>query len=167
MSFDHIQRVTYLNALSYQEILNLFMRLIQRSVFRCLFLESFRRVEPKESQCVLECLRSAHDHRVCAMEHDVLVHALDFGVFDRDFSIIFTRDHSAVERVDAACSNGAVYSVARSTLISGCYAPRVGAQFHRAQVNAPMPSGLKAFPAYLKDAGYHTTSSLPAFVHLP
>jgi len=59
---------------------------------------------------------------------------------------------------DAACSNGAVCSVARSTLISGCYAPRVGAEFHRKQKSVPMPNGLKAFPAYLKDAGYYTTN---------
>ncbi len=59
---------------------------------------------------------------------------------------------------DAACSNGAVCSVARSTLISGCYAPRVGAEFHRRQMLVPMPQGLKAFPAYLKEAGYYTTN---------
>ncbi|MFC4992559.1 sulfatase-like hydrolase/transferase [Rubritalea tangerina] len=59
---------------------------------------------------------------------------------------------------EAACSNGAVCSVARSTLISGCYAPRIGAQFHRKQMAVPMPKGLKAFPAYLKEAGYYTTN---------
>lgn len=59
---------------------------------------------------------------------------------------------------DAACSNGAVCSVARSTLITGCYAPRIGAEFHRKQMAVPMPEGLKAFPAYLKLAGYFTTN---------
>jgi len=55
-----------------------------------------------------------------------------------------------------ACSNGAVCSVARSTLLSGCYAPRIGAQYHRKQALTSMPQGLKPFPEYLKDAGYTT-----------
>ncbi|NQZ58406.1 MAG: sulfatase [Lentisphaeraceae bacterium] len=63
---------------------------------------------------------------------------------------------------DAACSNGAVCSVARSSLISGCYAPRVGAQFHRRQKFVPMPEGLKPFPYYLKQAGYFTTNKTKA-----
>ncbi|GAA5494376.1 hypothetical protein Rhal01_00536 [Rubritalea halochordaticola] len=59
---------------------------------------------------------------------------------------------------DNACSNGAVCSVARSTLVTGCYAPKLGAQFHRRQKLVPMPAGLKAFPAYLKEAGYYTAN---------
>lgn len=57
-----------------------------------------------------------------------------------------------------ACSNGAVCSVARSTLISGCYAPRIGAQYHRRHTLTTMPNGLKPFPQYLKDAGYTTVN---------
>lgn len=59
---------------------------------------------------------------------------------------------------DAVCSNGAVCSVARSTLVTGCYAPRLGAHYHRKQQLVPMPDGLKAFPAYLKEAGYYTSN---------
>ncbi len=57
-----------------------------------------------------------------------------------------------------AFSCGAVCSVARSTIISGCYAPRVGAEYHRREQPVPMPDGVKMFPYYLRQAGYHTTN---------
>jgi len=57
-----------------------------------------------------------------------------------------------------AYSCGPVCSVARSTLISGCYAPRVGAEYHRKQQSVPMPDGIKMFPWYLRQAGYYTTN---------
>jgi arylsulfatase A-like enzyme len=57
-----------------------------------------------------------------------------------------------------AFSNAPVCSVARTTLISGCYAPRIGTQYHRRAVSVPMPMGLKMFPAYLKQAGYYTSN---------
>lgn len=58
-----------------------------------------------------------------------------------------------------AFSNAPVCSVARTTLITGCYAPRIGTQFHRRNVEVPMPDGLKMFPAYLRDAGYYTANN--------
>lgn len=58
-----------------------------------------------------------------------------------------------------AFSNSPVCSVARSTLITGCYAPRIGTQYHRRSVSVPMPDGLRMFPAYLRDAGYYTTNN--------
>lgn len=58
-----------------------------------------------------------------------------------------------------AFSNAPVCSVARSTLISGCYASRIGAQYHRRMELAPMPDGLEMFPAYLREAGYYTTNN--------
>jgi len=58
-----------------------------------------------------------------------------------------------------AFSNAPVCSVARSTIISGCYAPRVGAQYHRKMELAPMPDGLKMFPEYLREAGYYTSNN--------
>ncbi len=57
-----------------------------------------------------------------------------------------------------AFSNAPVCSVARTTLATMCYAPRIGTQFHRRYQMAPMPVGLKMFPAYLRDAGYYTTN---------
>lgn len=58
-----------------------------------------------------------------------------------------------------AFSNAPVCSVARSTLISGTYAPRVGAQYHRRSAYAPMPDGVRMFPRYLRDVGYYTTNN--------
>jgi uncharacterized sulfatase len=60
---------------------------------------------------------------------------------------------------DHAFSNGPVCSVARTTLATGCYGPRIGTQFHRKYRMAPMPDGLRMFPAYLRDAGYYTTNN--------
>jgi len=58
-----------------------------------------------------------------------------------------------------AFSNAPVCSVARSAIISGCYGPRIGAQFHRKIAVVPMPDSLKMFPSYLKQAGYYTTNN--------
>ena len=58
-----------------------------------------------------------------------------------------------------AFSCAPVCSVARSTIISGCYAPRLGAQYHRKQATVAMPDGLKMFPWYLRKNGYHTTNN--------
>lgn len=58
-----------------------------------------------------------------------------------------------------AYSCGPVCSVARSTIISGKYVPAIGAQYHRKAAPVTMPPGLKMFPAYLREAGYHTTNN--------
>jgi len=58
-----------------------------------------------------------------------------------------------------AYSCGPVCSVARSTIISGCYVPRLGAHWHRRQVPVKMPEGLQMFPWYLRQAGYYTTNN--------
>jgi uncharacterized sulfatase len=58
-----------------------------------------------------------------------------------------------------AFSNGPVCSVARTTLATSCYGPRIGTQFHRKYKMAAMPQGLRMFPAYLRDAGYYTTNN--------
>lgn len=60
---------------------------------------------------------------------------------------------------DRAFSNSPVCSVARTTLITSCYAPRIGVQFHRKSALAAMPEGVRMFPAYLRDAGYYTTNN--------
>ncbi len=60
---------------------------------------------------------------------------------------------------DHAFSNAPVCSVARTTLATGCYGPRIGTQFHRKYQLAAMPPGLRMFPAYLRDAGYYTTNN--------
>lgn len=58
-----------------------------------------------------------------------------------------------------AFSNGPVCSVARSTIISGCYAPRVGVQYHRRMEFASLPDGVQMFPSYLRQAGYYTSNN--------
>lgn len=60
---------------------------------------------------------------------------------------------------DHAFSNAPVCSVARTTLATCCYGPRIGTQFHRRYRMAPMPEGLRMFPAYLREAGYYTTNN--------
>ncbi len=57
-----------------------------------------------------------------------------------------------------AFSHAPVCSVARSTLATGCYAPRLGLQFHRRITPATLPGGLKPFSALLRDAGYYTSN---------
>ena len=42
---------------------------------------------------------------------------------------------------------------------TGCYGPRIGTQFHRPYRLAPMPEGLRPFPAYLRAAGYYTSNN--------
>ena len=57
-----------------------------------------------------------------------------------------------------AFSNAPVCSVARTTLLTGSYAPRLGAQFHRKAFQAVLPDGLKPYPEYFKQAGYYTSN---------
>jgi arylsulfatase A-like enzyme len=58
-----------------------------------------------------------------------------------------------------AFSNAAVCSAARSTLISGCYGPRLATHYHRNQQKVDMPDSVEMFPAYLRKAGYYTTNN--------
>lgn len=58
-----------------------------------------------------------------------------------------------------AFSNAPVCSVARTTLITGVLAPRLGTHYHRKIYTVPLPEGWKMFPAYLNEAGYYTTNN--------
>lgn len=60
---------------------------------------------------------------------------------------------------DRAFSCAPVCSVARTTLITSCYGPRIGTQFHRRIALAAMPAGVQMFPSYLRAAGYYTTNN--------
>ena len=60
---------------------------------------------------------------------------------------------------DNAFSNAPVCSVARSTLITGCYAPRIFTQYHRPAKHVPLPKDVMPMPYYLKKAGYYTTNN--------
>ena len=60
---------------------------------------------------------------------------------------------------DHAFSCSPVCSVARTTLATCVYAPRLGTQYHRKTQPASMPAGWRMFPAYLRDAGYYATNN--------
>lgn len=60
---------------------------------------------------------------------------------------------------DHAFSNAPVCSVARTTLLTGAYGPRIGAQYHRRSMLVPMPEGGQMYPWYLQQAGYYTTNN--------
>ena len=66
-------------------------------------------------------------------------------------------DHGLV--FNHAFSNAPVCSVARTTLLTGAYAPRIGTQFHRRSKMVPMPEGGRMYPWYLREAGYYTTNN--------
>ena len=58
-----------------------------------------------------------------------------------------------------AYSNAPVSSAARTTLITGCYAPRFAGSLHRKIQEMPMPEGLSMFPTYLRQNGYYTCNA--------
>jgi len=58
-----------------------------------------------------------------------------------------------------AFSNAPVCSVARSTLATGCYAPRIGTMSHRRLEPARLPDGLRLFPGLLREVGYYTSNN--------
>ena len=51
-----------------------------------------------------------------------------------------------------AFSNAPVCSVARSTIITGVYAPSIGTQYHRKASPVNLPKYIKPLPLYLRDA---------------
>ncbi len=59
-----------------------------------------------------------------------------------------------------AFSNAPVSSAARTTLITGCFAPRFGGSLHRHMELMEMPEGLNMFPTYLREAGYFTCNAM-------
>jgi len=85
------------------------------------------------------------------------------------FLELFDETGAATPNIEALANEGLVYehafsnapvcSVARTTLITSCYAPRIGTLHHRKTFLVPMPEGLKMFPAYLREAGYYTTNN--------
>lgn len=70
-------------------------------------------------------------------------------------------EHFANECImfDNAFCNSPVSSAARSTLITGCYASRLGISLHRTLKEVNLPEDIRMFPAYLRNAGYHTSNA--------
>lgn len=62
-------------------------------------------------------------------------------------------------RFTHAFSNAPVSSAARSTIITGCYGPRLASHYHRQMEKVQLPVSLKMFPSYLATAGYYTTNN--------
>ncbi len=60
---------------------------------------------------------------------------------------------------ERAFSNAPVCSVARTTLMTSVYAPRIGTQFHRKIEAVTLPKDWKLFSGYLREAGYYTTNN--------
>jgi len=60
---------------------------------------------------------------------------------------------------DNAFSNSPVCSVARSTIITGAYAPRIGTQYHRKLSPVKLPKNITPLPIYLKELGYYTSNN--------
>ncbi|MFH1719398.1 MAG: sulfatase-like hydrolase/transferase [Planctomycetota bacterium] len=58
---------------------------------------------------------------------------------------------------ERAWSNAPVCAPARTTIISGVYPPSLGAQHMRSQVD--MPSFMKMYPQFLREAGYYCTNN--------
>ncbi len=57
---------------------------------------------------------------------------------------------------DRTFSNAPVCSVARTTVITSAYAPRIATHHHRRMRTAILPPGWELFPSYLRENGYHT-----------
>jgi uncharacterized sulfatase len=60
---------------------------------------------------------------------------------------------------DHAFSCAPVCSVARTTLMSGIYAPRIGTRFHRKMKPVTLPESWHLWPWYLRQAGYYTSNN--------
>ncbi len=58
-----------------------------------------------------------------------------------------------------AFSNAPVCSVARTTLATSCYAPRIGTQYHRRAQMADLPEGVHMTPTILRQNGYYTANN--------
>ena len=82
---------------------------------------------------------------------------------------LFDENGAPAPNIEQLAANGIVFehafscspvcSVARTTLATGIFAPRIGTQFHRKIQPVRLPDGLRLFPAYLRDAGYYTTNN--------
>lgn len=64
-----------------------------------------------------------------------------------------------------AFANAPVCSAARSTLITGMYAPSLGIHNHRSKI--PIPSNFQPYPAYLKAAGYYCSNNSKTDYNFP
>ncbi|MCB1203081.1 MAG: sulfatase-like hydrolase/transferase [Verrucomicrobiae bacterium] len=81
------------------------------------------------------------------------------GCYGDDYAVSPHLDALAAKgmRYLHAWSNAPVCAPARTTVISGIYPPATGAEHMRSQTS--LPSEMKLFPAYLRQAGYYCTNA--------
>ena len=106
-----------------------------------------------------ECLAADQPNFVWFTSEDNSVH----------FSRLYNEDGIAMPTIEKLASHGLIFehafsnapvcSVARTTLLTGAYAPRIGAQYHRRSKMVPMPDRGQMYPWYLQQAGYYTTNN--------
>lgn len=134
----------------------------QESIMRCLFARL-----PLALLTILPCLllqrslTAAEDRPnvVWILSEDNSKHYL--RLYGNPLGATPTIEKLAAEGLtfDHAFSCAPVCSVARTTLMTGCLAPRIGFQYHRRARLAELPHGAQLFPAYLRSAGYYTTNN--------
>lgn len=86
-------------------------------------------------------------------------HGPHLGCYGDDYATTPQLDRFAESslRYTRASSNAPVCAPARTSIITGMYAPSLGAQHMRSK--AAIPDWLRLFPSYLQDAGYYTTNN--------
>ncbi len=86
-------------------------------------------------------------------------HGPQLGCYGDDYATTPNIDRFAATALlyTQASSNVPVCAPARTTIISGMYAPSTGSQHMRSKV--PTPAFLKFFPVYLQEAGYYTSNN--------
>jgi uncharacterized sulfatase len=84
----------------------------------------------------------------------------DVGCFGQPYAVTPNLDKLATQgvRYTRAFAAIGVCAPSRSSLILGLLAPTVGSHHMRCQIE--LPTELRCFPAYLRDAGYYTTNNV-------
>lgn len=82
------------------------------------------------------------------------------GAYGDDYATTPNLDRLAEQsvRYTQAYANSPVCSTARSTLITGNFAPSLGT--HQMRSAFPLPEQMQGFPALLRQRGYHTTNNV-------
>jgi len=84
-----------------------------------------------------------------------------FALYNGEAAVTPNLDRMAQHGIvfNNAYSCAAVSSAARSSLITGCYAPSLGLSWHRKLEQVTLPEGMHLFPYYLREAGYYTCNA--------
>ena len=87
----------------------------------------------------------------------------------KHFLKLFDKDGAETPNIQSLADNGIIFnnayscspvcSVARTTLMTSVYAPRLGTHFHRKIKPVIQPDQWELFPSFLRKAGYYTTNN--------